>query len=105
MANSTHVYPPRRGDPRIVEFISNQGGSSTGDINRDFAEALALALGFTAAQRNEHTIDDLWKRYKVANGLEDTSEPFSFPGGGVDNYLLENGGIYLLEDGSAILME
>jgi hypothetical protein len=99
-----HIYPPRRGDSRIVDFITAQGGSSTGDINRDFAEALALALGFTAAQRNDFTIDDLWKRYKVANGITDTSEPFDLFGL-LENYLLEGGDDLLKEDGSVYLLE
>ncbi len=99
-----HIYPPRRGDERIVDFIVAQGGSSTGDINRDFAEALALALGFTAAQRNDHTIDDLWKRYKEFAGITDTSEPFDFFGL-LLNYLLEGGDDLLMEDGNVLLLE
>lgn len=99
-----HIFPPRRQDPRIVNFIAAQGGSTTGDINRDFAEALALALGLTAAQRNNSTIDDLWKRYKIFAGIEDTSEPFDFEGL-LLNYLQEDGFDLLTEDGSALLLE
>jgi hypothetical protein len=99
-----HIYPPRRGDQRVVDFIAAQGGSTTGDINRDFAEALTLALGLTAADRNASTIDDLWKRYKIANGIEDTSEPFDFFGL-LENYLLEDGDDLLTESGGALLLE
>lgn len=99
-----HIYPPRRGDQRIVDFIAAHGGSSTGDINSDFREALALALGFTATQALTFSIDDLWKRFKVAQGIEDTSEPFDFLGL-LDNLLTEDGFNLLKEDGSGILLE
>lgn len=98
-----HIYPPRYEDERVYDFIVAQGGNQTGDINRDFAEALALGLGLTAAQRNQYTIDDLWKRYKVANGIEDTSEPFDFAGL-LSNYLTEAGENLILEDGSGVYL-
>lgn len=104
MSGKGHIFPPRRCDPRIVNFITAQGGNSTGDINRDFREALGLALGLTQTQIHTASIDDLWKRYKVANGIEDTSEPFDFEGL-LENYLLEDGCDLLLEDGSALLLE
>lgn len=99
-----HIYPPRRGDQRIVDFIAAHGGSSTGDINRDFREALGLALGFSQTQILAFSIDDLWKRFKVANGIEDTSEPFDGLGL-LENLLLEDGFNLLKEDGSGILLE
>ena len=99
-----HIYPPRRQDQRIVDFITAQGGSSTGDINRDFREGLALALGLTATQATTRSIDDLWKQYKEAQGITDTSEPFDFLGL-LDNYLLEDGCNLLQEDGTGLLLE
>ncbi len=101
---SGHIFPPRRNDSRIVNFIVAQGGNSTGDINRDFREALGLALGLSQAVILDSTIDDLWKRYKIANGITDTSEPFDLQGL-LENYLLEDGFDLLMEDGSALLLE
>ena len=99
-----HIYPPRRNDSRIVHFIAAQGGSTTSDINSDFREALGLALGLSATQIIQASIDDLWKRYKVAQGITDTSEPFDFLGL-LSNYLTEDGFNLLNEDGLGLLLE
>lgn len=104
MSGKGHIFPPRRCDPRVVSFIAAQGGSTTGDINRDFREACGLALGLTQAQIHTASIDDLWKRYKVFAGIEDTSEPFDLEGL-LLNYLQEDGFDLLTESGGALLLE
>lgn len=89
MANTDggHIWLPRDADPRIIELLDGSGVTRTRDIGTDVREALAIRLGLSAAQANAHAIDDLWRRFLIAEGLLDTREPFSpdFAGGTVDD--------------------
>lgn len=57
-------YLPRYGSQAMRNFIIAQGGTLDRDIQSDFREACALALGKTAAYAIGRSVDDLWKEYK-----------------------------------------
>jgi hypothetical protein len=64
-----HFWPTRAGDARTATLT---GGATTPDD----VKAFLIGQGYTG------TLDDMWKQYKVANGITDTSEPWAGPGGG-----------------------
>jgi len=102
---TAHVFPPRPGDQRIRDLIAVHGGVSTRDIAEDVREAMALAMGETAAWANDKHVDDVWDAFKTFMGITDTSEPFS-----ADDLLAgiitEDGLSYLTkEDGAQIVQE
>lgn len=67
-----HIWFPRASDPRIQELTGAGYNESTPD---DVFVKLG-ELGFTGS------IDDRWQKYKIANGITDTSEPYTSSGGG-----------------------
>jgi len=58
-----HIWPARITDPRIQALAP--GAATQYDVSKALED-----LGYTG------TIDDMWKQYKVANGILSTAEPF-----------------------------
>lgn len=87
-SDGNHVWLPRDADPRIIELLAGASVTRSRDIGTDVREALAIKLSLSAAQANAHSIDDLWHRFLIAEGLNGkTHEPFApdFAGGTVDD--------------------
>jgi len=102
---TAHVYPPRPSDQRIKDLIAVHGGTSNRDVQDDVREAMALAMGESAAWAVTHSVDDVWLRFKEFMGITDTSEPFG-DGDLLATLLTEDGVSFLTkEDGSAIVQE
>jgi hypothetical protein len=105
---SGHVYPPKRDDPRVKEFLAVHGitpPSSERNINDDFKDALAVALGQTVAWAIDKHIDDLWALLLVDLGIADTSQPEFGEFDLLEGILTEDGGNILKQDGRAIVQE
>jgi hypothetical protein len=102
-----HIWPCRASDPRIQEFTGGDANASKPD---DVFVTLR-GLGYTGS------LDDMWNQHKAANGITDTSEPFtdSVAGGATfetpDNYSVNqnvagtasNCGVALNADGTLII--
>jgi len=102
---TAHVFPPRPSDQRIKDLIAVHGGTSDRNIGEDVREAMALAMGETAAWALTQSVDDVWLTFKEFMGITDTSEPF----GAADllaHIITEDGLSFLAkEDGAAIVQE
>ena len=102
-----HIYPPRWHDSRVKDFMSVHGIGRDRNINDDFRDALATAVGKTTAQALTLSIDDLWDEFLIFAGITDTSEPFDPAADGMlATILTEDGLSYITkEDGKALIQE
>ena len=66
-----HAYPPLDSQG-IHTFITDQGGTLTGDIQTDFRNALFIAVA-PGGKANDYSIDDLWQRHIIANVAGDAN--------------------------------
>lgn len=98
-----HIFPPRPTDQRIRDLISVHGGSVDGDIGRDVREAMALAVGKTAAYALTIQVDDMWFEFKVFMGITDDDT------GDADllaHFITEDGDFFLVkQDGTPLAQE
>jgi hypothetical protein len=67
-----HIWPPRASDPRWTQIISDSGITPTGNFQDDVRSALVAINGIKGQ------LDDLWKKFKLAEGVTDVSEPFTY---------------------------
>jgi hypothetical protein len=67
-----HIWPPRANDPRWTQIITDSGITASGNFIDDVHEALEALASTTGA------MDDLWKKFKAAYSVTDTSEPFTY---------------------------
>ncbi len=102
---AAHIFPPRPGDDRIKDLISIHAGTSGRAVGDDVREAMALAMGETAAWATGYSVDDVWMRFKTFMGITDTSEPEFGDFDLLAGILTEDGGNILKEDGAAIVQE
>jgi hypothetical protein len=102
---TAHVFPPRPSDQRIKDLIAVHGGTSNRDVQDDVREAMALAMGETAAWAVTYSVDDVWLKFKEFMGITDTSEPFDADTL-LAGLLTEDGVSFLAkQDGQAIVQE
>ena len=102
---TAHIFPPRPSDQRIKDLIAVHGGSSNRSVGDDVREAMAIAMGQTAAWAVQYSVDDVWLLFKEAMGITDTSEPEFGDFDLLAGILTEDGGNLLKEDGAAIVQE
>ena len=102
---SAHIFPPRWSDQRIKDLIAVHGTTSDRSVQDDVREAMAVAMGETAAWAVQYSVDDVWLQFKEFMGITDTSEPEFGDNDLLAGILLEDGGNLLKEDGAAIVQE
>jgi hypothetical protein len=66
-----HDYPPIDSQG-IHTFITNQGGTLTGDLQTDFRNALFISVA-PGGKANDYSIDDLWQRHVITNISSDSN--------------------------------
>lgn len=101
------LFPPRAGDPRIIEMLAKHGITAGLGTDEDFKKALGTSLGLSAAQIQAKNPNDMWALWLANAGLTSKDhEPFTFPiaGAVVDNILLETGDDLLQENGTSVYL-
>ena len=97
------VHPPRPGDQRIKDLIAVHGGTSGRDVQDDVREAMALAMGQTAAWALTYSVDDVWLQFKEFMGIDDGDTDDDVLLAGI---LTEDGVSFIAkQDGAAIVQE
>ncbi len=98
-----HVFPPRPGDHRIKDLIAVHSGVSGRSIQDDVREAMALAMGETAAWAVTFSVDDVWLAFKEFMGITDDD----FSADVLLASILTEDGLFFIakEDGQAIVQE
>lgn len=98
-----HVFPPRPGDQRIKDLIAVHAGVSGRDVQDDVREAMALAMGQTAAWAVNFSVDDVWLAFKEFMGIgDDDMDPDVL----LASILTEDGASFIVkQDGAAIVQE
>lgn len=66
------IWMARAGDPRWAQIIIDSGITTSGNFIDDVHAALEALTGTTGQ------LDDLWLKFKEANNVTDTSEPFTY---------------------------
>lgn len=98
-----HVFPPRPGDQRIKDLIAVHAGVSGRDVQDDVREAMALAMGQTAAWAVNFSVDDVWLAFKEFMGIGDDDMDADVL---LASILTEDGLSFIAkEDGKAIVQE
>ncbi len=100
---SGHIFPPRPGDQRIRDLIAVHAGTSDRNVQEDVREAMAIAIGLTAAQAVNYSVDDMWLRFKEAMGIGDDDQS---PDALLASIRTEDGLAFITkQDGLAIVQE
>lgn len=66
------MWPPREEDARWYQVFTDSGITQTENFQDDVRTALIAIVG------SRGSLDDLWKKFKVSNGITDISEPFTY---------------------------